>query len=136
MSGLEDARMGGGDDDGTRAAFKGVESHDRAYASRIGAVMSILNLGVDGWRAFWNNVTAPGAWGVYLLIIAISLLAGFAVHRETGALGLGLRACAALMCAVLVTGVIGVLGVDMNGLTPAVNWLLEQIQAPFYMPVA
>lgn len=98
--------------------------------------MSILDLGVDGWRAFWSNVTAPGAWGVYLLVLAISLLAGFAVHRESSAVMLGLRVCSALMCAVLVMGVIGILGVDMNGLTPAINWLLEQVQAPFYLPVA
>lgn len=97
--------------------------------------MSILNLGVNGWRAFWNNVTAPGAFGIYFIVLIIALLIGVALRREASMFMVGVRVVCALMAAVMIIGVIGVLGIDLNRLSPAINWFLTQIQAPFYIPV-
>ncbi|MBT1161765.1 hypothetical protein [Bifidobacterium sp. SO1] len=97
--------------------------------------MSILDLGTNGWRAFWSNTTAPGAFGIYFLVLIVSLLIGVAFHSERSMLMLGIRAVCAVMAAVMIVGVIGVLGLNLNGLTPVINWFLTQIQAPFYIPV-
>lgn len=97
--------------------------------------MSILDLGVNGWRAFWSNTTAPGAFGIYFIVLIIALLLGVAFHREQSMLMVGVRCVCALMAAVMIIGVIGVLGLDLNGLSPVINWFLTQIQAPFYIPV-
>lgn len=47
-----------------------------------------------------------------------------------------LRAGSALLAFILIVGFLGVLGIDMNALTPAINWVLEQIHAPLYVKVA
>lgn len=98
--------------------------------------MSILQLGTGGWRAFWTSVTAPGAFGVYFIVLAIALLLGFAFNRTQSGFNIALRAIAFLLAAAMIMGVMGVLGLSMTGLNPAINWFLEQIQAPFYVPVA
>ena len=49
---------------------------------------------------------------------------------------MGLRVLALLLSAIMIMGVLGVLGLNMTGLTPAINWLLEQVQAPVYIPEA
>ena len=36
----------------------------------------------------------------------------------------------------MIFGVLGVLGLSLTGLTPAINWFLAQIQAPLYFPEA
>ena len=98
--------------------------------------MSIVDIGVTGWRAFWSSVTAPGAFGVYFIVLMIALLVGFAFDRTRSALSMGLRVLALLLSAIMIMGVLGVLGLNMTGLTPAINWLLEQVQAPVYIPEA
>lgn len=98
--------------------------------------MSIVDIGVTGWRAFWSSVTAPGAFGVYFIVLMIALLVGFAFNRTQSALSMGLRVLALLLSAIMIMGVMGVLGLNMTGLTPAINWLLEQVQAPVYIPEA
>lgn len=98
--------------------------------------MSIVDIGVTGWRAFWSSVTAPGAFGVYFIVLMIALLVGFAFNRTQSALSMGLRVLALLLSAIMIMGVMGVLGLNMNGLTPIINWLLEQVQAPVYIPEA
>lgn len=95
--------------------------------------MSIVDIGVTGWRAFWSSVTAPGAFGVYFIVLMIALLVGFAFNRAQSALSMGLRVLALLLSAIMI---MGVLGLNMTGLTPAINWLLEQVQAPVYIPEA
>lgn len=95
--------------------------------------MSIVDIGVTGWRAFWSSVTAPGAFGVYFIVLMIALLVGFAFNRTQSALSMGLRVLALLLSAIMI---MGVLGLNMTGLTPAINWLLEQVQAPVYIPEA
>ena len=98
--------------------------------------MSIVDIGVTGWRAFWSSVTAPGAFGVYFIVLMIALLVGFAFNRTQSALSMGLRVLALLLSAIMIMGVLGVLGLNMTGLTPAINWLLEQVQATVYIPEA
>lgn len=98
--------------------------------------MSIVDIGVTGWRAFWSSVTAPGAFGVYFIVLMIALLVGFAFNRAQSALSMGLRVLALLLSAIMIMGVLGVLGLNMTGLTPMINWLLEQVQAPVYIPEA
>lgn len=49
---------------------------------------------------------------------------------------MGLRVLALLLSAIMIMGVLGVLGLNMTGLTPMINWLLEQVQAPVYIPEA
>lgn len=98
--------------------------------------MSIVDIGVTGWRAFWSSVTAPGAFGVYFIVLMIALLVGFAFNRTQSALSMGLRVLALLLSAIMIMGVLGVLGLNMTGLTPMINWLLEQVQAPVYIPEA
>lgn len=98
--------------------------------------MSIVDIGVTGWRAFWSSVTAPGAFGVYFIVLMIALLVGFAFNRAQSALSMGLRVLALLLSAIMIMGVLGVLGLNMTGLTPAINCLLEQVQAPVYIPEA
>ena len=98
--------------------------------------MSFLDLGVTGWRAFWANVTAPGAIGLYLAILAIGLLAGFAMRRTVSLVTSALRVVSLAMAVALVNGLLGAVGIDLTGLTPVLNWLLRQIQAPFYVPEA
>lgn len=98
--------------------------------------MSIVDIGVTGWRAFWSSVTAPGAFGVYFIVLMIALLVGFAFNRAQSALSMGLRVLALLLSAIMIMGVLGVLGLNMTGLTPAINWLLEQVQALVYIPEA
>lgn len=98
--------------------------------------MSIVDIGVTGWRAFWSSVTAPGAFGVYFIVLMIALLVGFAFNRAQSALSMGLRVLALLLSAIMIMGVMGVLGLNMTGLTPMINWLLEQVQAPVYIPEA
>lgn len=98
--------------------------------------MSILDIGTAGWRAFWSSVTAPGAFGVYFIVLMVALLGGFAFNRTRSAFSMGLRVLALLLSAIMIMGVMGVLGLNMNGLTPMINWLLEQVQAPVYIPEA
>lgn len=98
--------------------------------------MSIVDIGVTGWRAFWSSVTAPGAFGVYFIVLMVALLVGFAFNRTQSALSMGLRVLALLLSAIMIMGVLGVLGLNMTGLTPMINWLLEQVQAPVYIPEA
>lgn len=98
--------------------------------------MSFLDLGVTGWRAFWANVTAPGAIGLYLAILAVGLLAGFAFRRAVSMVTTALRVVSFVMALALVNDLLGALDIDLTGLTPALNWLLAQIQAPIYIPEA
>lgn len=96
--------------------------------------MSIADLGITGWKAFWANIMAPGAVGLYIVVLIVALLVGFAFRREASALMVGARVCAFMLAFVLLVGFLGVLGVNLQALTPALNWLLVQIQAPFYIP--
>lgn len=98
--------------------------------------MSILDIGTAGWRAFWSSVTAPGAFGVYFIVLMVAILVGFAFNRTQSAFSMGLRVLALLLSAIMIMGVLGVLGLNMTGLTPMINWLLEQVQAPVYIPEA
>lgn len=95
--------------------------------------MSILDIGTAGWRAFWSSVTAPGAFGVYFIVLMVALLVGFAFNRTQSAFSMGLRVLALLLSAIMI---MGVLGLNMTGLTPMINWVLEQVQAPVYIPEA
>lgn len=98
--------------------------------------MSILDIGVGGWRAFWTSVTAPGAFGIYFLVLILGLLIGFAFNRTQSGLTVALRVVALLLSVVMIIGVMGVLGLSVAAWTPAINWMLEQIQAPIYFPEA
>lgn len=98
--------------------------------------MSILDIGVGGWRAFWANVTAPGSMGLYIAVLIIAVLVGFAFRRESSAVMIGARIIAFMMAFVMLIGFIGVLGVDMTAFTPMVDWVLREIQAPFYIQQA
>lgn len=93
--------------------------------------MSILDLGVNGWRAFWSNIMAPGAIGLYAAVFAVALLLGFAFRREAGALMVAARVAAFMLAFVFLTGVAGALGVDLHHLDPIVEWLLRELQFPF-----
>lgn len=98
--------------------------------------MSITTIGADAWKAFWANLLAPGAFGIYLLAIVIVLGFGFAFNRGAGAFNLALRVVAALMSTMLLVGLLGAVGVTLGDWTPILNWLLAQIQAPLYLPEA
>lgn len=98
--------------------------------------MSIVDIGVTGWRAFWSSVTAPGAFGIYFIILIAAILIGFAFNRTASAFQIGLRIVALMLSVVMIFGALGVLGLSLTGLTPAINWFLAQIQAPLYFPEA
>lgn len=98
--------------------------------------MSITDIATQGWRLFWSNILAPASLGLFAAILIGCLLAGFAFRRTLSALSFALRAGASLLAAILLIGFLGVLGVNMNGLTPLVNWLLGIVQAPLYLPGA
>lgn len=98
--------------------------------------MSITDIAATGWEAFWANVTAPGTIGLFIALTLIILLMGFAFRRTMSAGAFALRACSFLLAVIMVIGFLGVLGIDMVALNPLVNWLLEIVHAPLYLPEA
>lgn len=98
--------------------------------------MSFSDIAASGWKAFWSNLLAPGTVGLFIALAVICLLLGFAFRRTMSGLQFALRAGSALLAFILLVGFLGILGVNMNALTPAINWLLEQIHAPLYLKVA
>ncbi|MGO5518120.1 hypothetical protein ACTQV2_00685 [Bifidobacterium thermophilum] len=98
--------------------------------------MSFADIAASGWKAFWSNLLAPGTIGLFIALAVICLLLGFAFRRTMSGMQFALRAGSALLAFILIVGFLGVLGIDMNALTPAINWVLEQIHAPLYVKVA
>ena len=93
--------------------------------------MSISNLAVTGWRAFWANVLSPATLSISIAFLVVAFLLSFAFSRMMGAMNYALRAAL-----VLVIGFLGALGIDLSSSGPVVNWFLNLIQAPVYIPVA
>lgn len=98
--------------------------------------MSISNLAVTGWRAFWANVLSPATLSISIAFLVVAFLLGFAFSRMMGAMNYALRAIALWAALVLVIGFLSALGIDLSSSGPVVNWFLNLIQAPFYVPVA
>ena len=98
--------------------------------------MSFSDIAASGWKAFLSNLLAPGTVGLFIALAVVCLLLGFAFRRTMSGLQFALRAGSALLAFILLVGFLGILGVNMNALTPAINWLLEQIHAPLYLKVA
>ena len=96
--------------------------------------MSILDISTSGWRAFWASALAPGSVGILLFIVVVAFLVGFVFDAQRTALRVAAKVIVAAIAWLLVSGFLGVLGVGLGGLTPWINWLLEQIQAPLYLP--
>ena len=69
-------------------------------------------------------------------MVVVCLLLGFAFGRTMGAFNFALRAVSAIVGVVLVIGFLGVLGISMSMLNPLINWLLEIVHAPVYLPEA
>ena len=98
--------------------------------------MSFSDIAASGWKAFWSNLLAPGTVGLFIALAVVCLLLGFAFRRTMSGLQFALRAGSGRLACILLGGFLGILGVNMNALTPAINWLLEQIHAPLYLKVA
>lgn len=98
--------------------------------------MSIENLAVLGWRAFWANVWSPAVLSVSIMFLLVAFLLGFAFSRMMGAMNYALRAIALWLAVIFIVGFLGVLGIDLSSSGPVVNWLLNLVQAPFYVPQA
>lgn len=86
--------------------------------------------------AFWNNICSAGTLGIVIAMVIVCLLLGFAFGRTMGAFNFALRAVSAIVGVVLIIGFLGVLGISMSMLNPLINWLLEIVHAPVYLPEA
>lgn len=96
--------------------------------------MSILGIATSAWQAFWASVLSPASLSILLLVFLVCLLAGFAFNRTIGAMHVALRAASLVILLMLVFGIMGALGLGLDGLTPTINWFLELIQFPLYLP--
>lgn len=98
--------------------------------------MSITDIAATGWTAFWKNICSAGTLGIVIAMVVVCLLLGFAFGRTMGAFNFALRAVSAIVGVVLIIGFLGVLGISMSMLNPLINWLLEIVHAPVYLPEA
>lgn len=98
--------------------------------------MSITDIAATGWTAFWDNICSAGTLGIVIAMVVVCLLLGFAFGRTMGAFNFALRAVSAIVGVVLVIGFLGVLGISMSMLNPLINWLLEIVHVPVYLPEA
>lgn len=96
--------------------------------------MSVEDLTVNGWRAFWSQAAGPGMASLLLMILIVAVLLGFATRRMTGAVRLACRIIAGVLAVLVMLGFLGVLGVTSGWLVPFLNNVLELIQAPLYIP--
>lgn len=98
--------------------------------------MSITDIAATGWTAFWSNICSAGTLGIVIAMVIVCLLLGFAFGRTMGAFNFALRAVSAIVGVVLIIGFLGVLGIHMSMLNPLINWFLEIVHAPLYLPEA
>jgi hypothetical protein len=103
---------------------------------RIDGRMSATNIAATGWRAFWANLLNPGTMSLFIAVVLLIVLVGFVFRNTISAFGFALRAGAFMLAACMIIGFAGVLGITFNGLAPLVNWFLEIVHAPLYMPEA
>jgi hypothetical protein len=103
---------------------------------RIDIHMSATNIAATGWRAFWANLLNPGTMSLFIAVVLFIVLLGFVFRNTVSAFSFALRAGAFVLAACMVIGFAGVLGITFNGLAPIVNWFLEIVHAPLYMPEA
>ena len=96
--------------------------------------MSTYDIATYAWRAFWNNVTAPATLSIVLLAVLACVFIGFAFRATIRAVDFALRAAAGIIGFLLIVGLLGALGINMQGLTPFLNQLLELMRAPIYLP--
>lgn len=96
--------------------------------------MSILDISTNGWRAFWASALAPGSVGILLFVILLAAILGYVFGAVRTAARIGAKIICAAIAWMMLSGFLGVLGVGLEGLTPWINWLLAQIQAPLYLP--
>ena len=98
--------------------------------------MSVTDIAATGWTAFWNNICSAGTLGIVIALTCVCLLLGFAFGRIMGAFNFALKAVSGIVGVVLIIGFLGVLGISMSSLNPLINWFLEIVHAPIYLPEA
>lgn len=95
--------------------------------------MSLKDVLVVAWRAFWANVLSVDSLMVLAFILVVAVLAGVAMGRTMGYVRYAVRAAAAILLVILLIGVLGALGLhwDAGGGSTILGWLNDLVQAPF-----
>lgn len=96
--------------------------------------MSTYDIATTAWRAFWANIMAPATLSITIMAVLACILIGFAFRATIRAVHFALRCAAGIIGFLLIVGMLGALGINMQGLTPLLNSLLELMHAPIYLP--